>query len=144
MKTWHKVLLITLVFAVPAFALGPMIWPPDPHVGTPAGMQLALFILLAAITAITFGLGIAFLLYGLPLVRRVTDGSASRTWATFFATGWMLLSWWPHDNMHKHNGMELGGLLVIEYLFHVTMMVAGLIVAYNLVRSLQSAPKTNV
>ena len=27
--------------------------------------------------------------------------------------------------MHKHNGMNIGGLLAIEYLFHVSMMVAG-------------------
>ncbi|MCE7985872.1 MAG: hypothetical protein DYG89_32235 [Caldilinea sp. CFX5] len=141
MKLWHKVLLITLVFAAPALVLGPIIWPPDTHMGAPVGFQLVLFILLAAMTALTFGLGVAFLWYGLPLVRRLTGDARGRTWATFLATTWLLVSWWPHDNMHKHNGMDLGGLLVIEYGFHVTMMIAGLIVAYNLVRTLQSLPE---
>lgn len=142
MKTWHKVTLITLALALPALVLGPIIWPPDTHMGAPVGFQLALFILLAATEAITLGLGVAFFFYGLPLVRRMTHGSRRRNWATFFAITWLLISWWPHDNMHKHNGMDLGGLLAIEYLFHVTMMVAGLILAYNLMQTLQSLPES--
>ena len=58
---------------------------------------------------------------------------------TFIATAWLLISWWPHDNMHKHNGMDLAGLLRIDYLFHVSMMVAGAVLAYSLVRALQAA-----
>jgi hypothetical protein len=142
MKTWHKVLLLTLIAAVPAFAIAPVIWPPDAHVGAPSGLQLLLFILLAALDALAFGLGIAFICYGLPLVRRIVDGSRARTWITFIATAWLLISWWPHDNMHKHNGMDLGGLLVIDYLFHVPLMLTGVALAYTLVRALQSAPAT--
>ena len=139
MKTWHKVLLITLATAVPAFILAPMIWPPNLHGDAPAGFQLLLFMLLAALDALTFGLGVAFICYGLPLVRRVADGSGTSMWITFIATAWLLISWWPHDNMHKHNGMDLDGLLVIDYVFHVSMMLAGLVLAYNLIRALQSA-----
>jgi len=80
MKTWHKLLLITLGTAVPAFALSPIIWPPDPHMGAPAGLQLLLFMVLAALDALIFGLGVAFISYGLPLVRRVANGSRVRTW----------------------------------------------------------------
>ncbi|HEU5098012.1 MAG TPA: hypothetical protein VFU22_03135 [Roseiflexaceae bacterium] len=142
MKTWHKVLLITLITAVPAFILAPMLWRPDPHGDTPVGLQLLLFMVLAGLDALTFGLGVAFICYGLPLIRRVTDESRARTWITFIATAWLLISWWPHDNMHKHNGMNLNGLLVIDYVFHVSMMVAGVILAYNLVRALQSTRMT--
>ena len=142
MKTWQKVLLITLVTAVPAFIIGPMLWPPDRHGGTPVGLQLVLFMVLAALDALTFGLGVAFISYGLPLIQRVADQSRARAWITFIATAWLLLSWWPHDNMHKHNGMNLDGLLVIDYVFHVSMMVAGVVLAYNLLRAHQSAQMT--
>ena len=142
MKTWHKVLLITLATAVPAFIVAPIVWPPNLHGGTPVGLQLLLFMLLAGLDALAFGLGVAFICYGLPLVRRVADASGANTWITFIATAWLLISWWPHDNMHKHNGMDLGGLLVIDYVFHISMMVAGVVLAYNLVRALQSARMT--
>ena len=142
MQTWLKVLLITLGTAVPAFVLGPIIWPPDPHGAAPSGLQLLLFMALAALESLALGLGVAFISYGLPLVRRVANGSRARTWITFIATGWLLISWWPHDNMHKHNGMDLDGLLMIDYLFHVSMMVAGAVLAYTLVRALQTAPTT--
>jgi len=51
MKTWQRVLLITLAAAVPAFILGPMIWPPNLHGDAPVGLQLLLFMLLAALDA---------------------------------------------------------------------------------------------
>ncbi len=142
MQTWLKVLLITLGTAVPAFVLGPIIWPPDLHGAAPSGLQLLLFMALAALESLALGLGVAFISYGLPLVRRVAGGSRARAWITFIATAWLLISWWPHDNMHKHNGMDLNGLLMIDYLFHVSMMVAGAVLAYTLVRALQTAPTT--
>jgi hypothetical protein len=142
MQTWHKVLLITLGTALPAFVLGPIIWPQDPHGAAPSGLQLLLFMALAALESLTLGLAVAFISYGLPLVRRVAGGSGARTWITFIATAWLLISWWPHDNMHKHNGMDLDGLLMIEYLFHLSMMVAGVVLAYTLVRALQTATTT--
>src|SRR6266487_6058695 len=142
MKTWYKVLLITLGTAVPAFVLGPIIWPPDLHGAAPSGLQLLLFVALAALESLTLGLGVAFISCGLPLVRRVANGSRACTWITFIATACLLISWWPHDNMHKHNGMDLDGLLMIEYLFHVSMMVAGVVLAYTFVWALQMAPAT--
>ena len=142
MKTWLKVLLITLGTGAPAFVLGPIIWPPDLHGAAPAGLQLLLFMALAALESLTLGLGVAFISYGLPLVQRVASESRARTWITFIATAWLLVSWWPHDNMHKHNGMNLDGLLTIDYLFHGSMIVAGIVLAYSLVQALQRAPTT--
>ncbi len=119
-----------------------MIWSPNLHGDAPVGLQLLLFMLLAVLDALTFGLGVAFICYGLPLVRRVAEGARATTWITFIATAWLLISWWLHDNMHKHNGMNLRGLLVIDYAFQVSMMVAGLILTYNLMRVLQSTQTT--
>lgn len=140
MKPLQRFVLITLVVAAPAFVLGPIIWPPDAHGPAPAGLQLVLLVALSALESLAFGLGVAFVVNGLPLVRRVAGGSPARAWITFMATAWLLLSWWPHDNMHKHNGSDIGGLIVIEYLFHFSMVLAGGAIAYVIARALASAP----
>lgn len=131
MKTWVKVLMTTVVVAIPAFLLGPILWPPaDMGVGPTAG-QLPFFLFLAAFEAITLGLGISFLLFGMPIVRRVAAGSKLRAWAMYLSIGWLMVSWWPHDNLHMSNGMDLQGLLYIEYGFHLTLMIAGLVLGYS-------------
>ncbi len=40
--------------------------------------------------------------------------------------------------MHIHNGENMQGLLYIEYGFHVTLMVAGLVLAYSLLTMLRA------
>lgn len=132
MKTWMKVLVVTLLFAVPAFALGPILFPPAHGSPEPTAGQLPFFILLAAITSVTSGLGIAFLIFGFPSIRRFAAGSKFRAWGIYLSISWLLTSWWIHDNLHIHNGSDMQGLLYIEYGFHVTLMIAGLVLAYSL------------
>jgi hypothetical protein len=79
---------------------------------------------------VTFGLGVSFLFFGLPIMRAIAPASMLLTRAAQISIAWLLLNWWPHDSLHVHNGMALGGLLVIEYVFHVTLMAAGLILAW--------------
>ncbi len=129
MKTWMKVLGVTVVVAVPAMILGPIVWPPAEGGPEPTAGQLPFFIFLAAMESILSGLGVSFLIFGLPLVRRFAVGSELRAWAMYLAIGWLLVSWWPHDNLHIHVGNDMQGLLYIEYGFHVTLMICGLIVA---------------
>jgi hypothetical protein len=136
MKTWVKVALVTALFAVPAMALGKVIWPPAPGGPEPSAGQFPFFILLAVFEALTFGLGISFLLFGFaPLQRAV--GATWRAWAIYLSVSWFLVSWWPHDNLHIHNGEDLQGLLYIEYGFHVTLMLAGIVLAYSLLTMLK-------
>ena len=137
MRPWIKVALITALFAVPAMALGRVIWPPAPGGPEPSALQFPFFLLLAIFEALTFGLGVSFLLFGFPAIRRAMGGSSARAWAAFLAIGWFLVSWWPHDNLHIHNGEDLQGLLYIEYGFHVTLMASGLILAYSLLTLLR-------
>ena len=40
------------------------------------------------------------------------------------------LSWWPHDNLHIHYALDMWPLIAIEYVFHVSLMVCGAILAY--------------
>jgi hypothetical protein len=113
----------------------PSVWPP-------ARLQLILLVARSAIDSPAFGLGVAFVPSELPLVRRIARGSLARAWITFLTTAWLLGSWWPHDNMHKRDGAGVGGLIVIEYLFHFSMVVAGEAIACVLARALASAPTT--
>jgi hypothetical protein len=136
MKTWVKVALVTALFAVPAMALGKVIWPPAPGGPEPSAGQFPFFILLAVFEALTFGLGISFLLFGFAPLRRAV-GATWRAWAIYLNVGWFLVSWWPHDNLHIHNGEDLQGLLYIEYGFHVTLMLAGIVLAYSLLTMLK-------
>lgn len=130
MSTKIKVILITLLFAIPTFLTGRMIWPPSPMVPEPTSAQLPFFILLSVFESVAFGLGVSFLIFGWPYVKKVTGKSKTLTWLVYLSIAWYLVNWWPHDNLHIHNGMDLQGLLYIEYGFHVTMIIAGAILAY--------------
>ncbi|CAN5675613.1 MAG: hypothetical protein M3494_01895 [Actinomycetota bacterium] len=129
MKMWMKVALVTLACAVPAVALGNVIWPPAVGGPEPTSGQLPFFIVLEIITSITFGLGVAFLLFGFPMTNRAASGSRLFAWAMYLSVGWMLVSWWPHQHLHISNGENLQGLIYIEYAFHVTLMFAGIALA---------------
>jgi hypothetical protein len=130
MKAPYKVLLVTVLIAAPAMVLGPVIWPPAEGGPEPTGDQLPFFIFLALMESVLLGLGISFLLFGLPVVRAVSPDSRARAWAMYLSIGWLMVSWWPHDNLHIHNGMDMQGLLYIEYGFHFTLMIAALVLAY--------------
>src|SRR5215216_5579293 len=130
MKPWVKVLLVTVLIAAPAMVLGPVLWPPAAAGPEPTGGQLPFFIVLAIMEAVLLGLGISFLLFGLPAVRRVSPDSKARALAMYVCIGWLMVSWWPHDNLHISNGNNMQGLLFIEYGFHFTLMIAALVLAY--------------
>ena len=51
------------------------------------------------------------------------------TVAAYLSIGWLLVSWWRHDSLHIANGLNLNGLIAIEYEIHVTLMVSGVILA---------------
>lgn len=63
----------------------------------------------------------------------------TRVKLAYLSLSWLLISWWPHDNLHLHNGMNLQGLLYIEYGFHLTLIIASLILARAFVQTLKTA-----
>ncbi len=131
--TRTKVVAVTLVAAGAAMVVGPILWPTSdpPLFPEPTATQLPQFVALQVVTCLTFGLGVSFLLFGLPVVREVTAGWKRRAWSAYLSIGWLLVSWWPHGHLHQHNGHDVQGLLYIEYGFHVAPMLAGLILAYG-------------
>ncbi len=130
MKTWVKVLIVTLVVAIPAFLLGPVLFPPAAGGPEPTAGQMVSFIVLAVLTSLTLGLGVAFLIFGFPVVRESAGGPKLRAWALYVSIGWLLVSWWPHGGLHASIGDNIQQLLYIEHGFHLTSYIAGLVLAY--------------
>jgi len=132
---WKPALAVMLVLAFVAVLASPngplgVFWRPPVGSPVPTSAQLPLFILLNIAEGLAFGFGVSFLIFGYPMVRAISPASTGLTRAAHISIAWLLANWWPHDSLHMHNGLNLGGLLGIEYGFHITLMIAGVIVAY--------------
>ena len=129
-----KWLMVTLALGIAAFVTSPNaplggFWGAPSHL-SPTAAQKGLLMLLTAIQCLAFGLGAAFLIFGRPLVHAQLRNQRALALATYLAVAWSLISWWPHTSFHQAVGMDnLGGLIAIEYAFHVTVILGGLIVA---------------
>jgi hypothetical protein len=137
-RTIHVKPALAIAFGLAVIALlgtplGPLgtFWRPSPDVAVPAttSVQYILFLVLNIAESLAFGLGIVFLFFGYPIVRAVSPASLGLTRAAHLAITWLLGNWWMHDSLHTHIGMELNGLLGIEYGFHLTLMISGVILA---------------
>jgi hypothetical protein len=126
-------IILTLVLAALAFVFSPHMplgrfWAPAAGLPQPAGIQIFLLVLLNIFEVLAFGLGVSFLVFGWSYVRAISPASRGLTIASFVSTAWLLANWWPHDSLHLHIGeTSLSNLLLVEYGFHVTLMIAGVI-----------------
>ena len=108
-----------------AFLIG---WHPAAGSPQPTAAQLPFFMVLGLAEALALGFGVAFLVFGYPWMRAAsTPGGLTR--AAHLAIAWTLINWWSHDSFHVANGLDLVGMLVIEYAYHFTLMAAGTIAA---------------
>ena len=92
-------------------------------------MLLLGFIFVNIFESLGMGVGVAFLV-------TQWNNMKSHPWvlASIF---WLLASWWPHDNMHRVGGHEgFGYLLGLELGFHVTIIIAGFILANFAVKTI--------
>lgn len=131
-----KWIVVTVVVAGLAFLtgvngpLGPVLgWRPAPGGAPPEGVQIPLFILLGLAEAVAFGFGIAFFLFAYPGMRDAGPAPAPLARAAHVSIAWWLINWWSHDSFHAANGLNTGGLLTIEYAYHVTLMIAAAVAA---------------
>ena len=86
---------------------------------------------LGAADAVLLGLGVSFLVFGLPVLRKVSPDSRLRAWAMYLAIGYLMVSWWPHLNLHISTPIEdWQMLLYIDFLFHLPLEIAGVVLAY--------------
>src|SRR5215212_2306726 len=87
-RGWVKVLVVTLLVTVPAFLLSHVIW--HPLGMAPSSGQMPFFMVVSFFEALALGLGVSFLLFGLPLVRSVPSELKTRAWL-------MYLGPWPRS-----------------------------------------------
>jgi len=129
-----KWLAVTIVLGIAAFIMSPNaplggFWGTPPSLA-PTGAQMALLMLLTAIQSLAVGLGAAFLIFGWSLIKSQLPTKRDLGLATYLSVAWSLISWWPHSNFHQTLSMgNVSGLIAIEYAFHVTLILGGLIVA---------------
>ena len=139
-----RIVLLTVGAGLPAFLLSRVLWPPAPGSPEPGAAQLPWFLALGILEALVFGLGVSFLVFGLPMLRRVGTRLGASPWPVYLAIGWLLVSWWPHNHLHQTiSPADLNALLGIEYGFHVSLYVVGLVLAWfflGVVRQATSGP----
>lgn len=127
-------LIITLGVAVLAFFLTHVIWPDPAGAVGPSADLMPWFVLVNVFEALGFGAGIALLVTMWKHARKHPWALASITW--------LLVSWWPHDSLHRIGEERgFGYLLGLELGFHVTLIIAGFILAVYFMRMYHSAPK---
>jgi hypothetical protein len=102
----------------------------------PSAGLLPFYIVVGLVESFAFGLGVAFLIFGGRMFNSLGQGSGL-TLLTYLSIGWLLINWWPHDNLHRVVRFDFGRLIWIEYGFHVTLIAASACVAYFFVRTLR-------
>ena len=140
MRVNKPLVFISVFLAMLTPILGMKFWPPASGSPIPTNLQLPFFIGLSIFEALSFGVGFYFLFDGLRLLKtfKVND---KLTFLAYLAISWTIISWWPHDHIHIHNGMDLTGLLFIEYGFHVTLIFSGIIIARFFYKTIEKGSK---
>jgi hypothetical protein len=130
------IIALTVGLAIPAFILSRVIWPDPPGAATPPPGLLPLLMVPAIFEALSLGAGVAFLFVaGRALLHRRAGRLAV---AAYASAGWAMLSWWPHSNMHRAN-TTLEGLVLIDWMFHLTLIFGAAVIGTYLYRTLSQA-----
>jgi hypothetical protein len=135
-----KVIPVSLAIGIPAFLIGPQLWPMSTEVPPPPPDLLPAYMALAAIEALAFGLAVAFVLFGWSNVRGLRLGPSWLNAVLYVSIAWLLGNWWIHDNLHMHVALDMGRLLYIEYGFHLTLLACGAVLAVSFLLLARGAP----
>lgn len=126
-----KVVAISISVGFIAFLLGNKIWPPAQDTPYMTPSQTFFLTLLFVIESFVTGVGVAFAIYGWSAVKRGLPRNQILAFLAYCSIIWVMVSWWPHENLHLHVGMhDMDGLLKIEYGFHLTLLLAGAVIAF--------------
>jgi hypothetical protein len=123
-----KAAVVIVVASAAAFASSMVLWPAPPSFAPPPSL-VPFFIGLGIAESVSFGLGVAFLIFGFRLVQQTGVGPLT-AWSGYVGIAWSLVNWWAHDGFHRVTGLSFEGLIRIEYGFHVTLIVGGALAAY--------------
>jgi hypothetical protein len=50
--------------------------------------------------------------------------------AAYLSVASLLVNWWPHDNLHRVVGFDWSRLVLVEYGFHLPLLIAGALLAW--------------
>jgi len=141
MPSKSRIGAIVLPIAVVAYLVEPLLFRPPPG-PQPSETQVLLLLLLRAFDSLLLGIGIAFVVYGWPLVRRVAPASRFRAMVMFAAVAWVTISWYPHIGLHGSAfGATVSGLLIIDYIFHIPLYLVGLALIWGVFGYLRNASR---
>jgi len=120
--------ILGIIVAAVAFAANPNgplggFWRPFPGAVTDSDPLFPCFLQLGILEAAALGVAVSLLVAAYPAkaIRPLTLGETK--WG-FLSLLWSLGSWWLHDSLHIHIGMDHLPLLFVEYGFHATVIVA--------------------
>jgi hypothetical protein len=129
-QTRTKFIAIALITGIPALLLTPILFPVNPGIPMPDASLLPHFLVIGAVESLFFGFGVAFLVLGLPVMRRLAADTGVPALPAYLAIGFLTASWWPHLGFHRVFGFDLVGVLVVDYAFHIPYIVSAVIVAW--------------
>ncbi|WP_405358720.1 amino acid adenylation domain-containing protein [Kitasatospora sp. NBC_00085] len=120
--------VLSLLFAGLAWLVTDGFWPGSTDVSTVPDPYAFYFRILYLFEWLSFGVGMAFLFFGAPIVSRY-GRPPWLTVATTFSLFWLLASWWPQDNLYRTSSpTDWPQQSVLVYLFNIALMVAAAIV----------------
>jgi len=128
--TRTKFVLIALATGIPALVLTPILFPVNPAFPMPDASLMPHFLFIGTVESLFFGFGVAFLLLGLPVMRRISADTGVPALPAYLAIGYLTASWWPHLGLHRVFGTDLVGMLIVDYAFHLPYVAAAGVVAW--------------
>ncbi len=66
-----------------------------------------------------------------PIVSMITKGIPLLGWTRNMSIAVLLIAWWPHINLPDTTSFGFQNLLIIDYGFHIPLMISGTIMAYG-------------
>lgn len=132
------VLAVLAVWSVASIPLALRIWPSQGGLPVLPIPVLAAFLTVWLAEGAAFALGLAFLVRGAQLLRGARQ-PRPLTHAAHISIAWLLVNWWPHDNIHRMTGLSnLAVVAEVDVAFHLTLIIAGCIAAAFFVAVLRS------
>ncbi len=84
--------------------------------------------------ALAFGVGVALLIWGAISYSKWPQAIRTPLLILLFIALWFTLLNWIHDGWHRVNGMNMNGIVAIEFVFHVPWLIFGAVLAFTIVR----------
>lgn len=121
-----------ILFA-PFSPIGAMIWS-EPNTGvTPTATQGILLLGVTFMESVGMGLAVAFLALGWSYTKRTFAGRPRLAALVHVSVVWILGNFWLHDNLHMVNGVNIDGIIAIDYAFHSAIMLASIVAIYGII-----------